>query len=158
MDDPTSRASWTPVFAWFETALGWFFARFRRAPQYLPLVERIEHEDRDVYRLLTGVWVHRKRADEYRMSVELPDIDPRDLIATIADGRLVIEHADDPEASASASAGRRSYSCALPRDYEHTVVETRVRGDGLMLVGRKGELAPSPDMFSVSLENRWSAT
>src|SRR5690349_21578373 len=126
MNAPTPRASWSRLFAWFDMAFGWFFARFRRAPQCLPLVERIEHGDRDVYRVLTGVWVHRKRADESLMSVELPDIDPRNLIATIANGRLVIEHADDPETSASASAGRRSYSCALPKDYDHTALETRV--------------------------------
>jgi hypothetical protein len=160
---PTPRGSWAPVISWLEAVWGsWTSMRFAwPGTRCAPLVERIELEDRDVYRLLSGVSLRRTWAGAYSILVNLPGIDPSELAISVLDRRLVLEVGNGSNATTCTGGGRRSYSFLLPSDCDPTTLEARVGDEAILIAGRTigkqaiGALRTPPPMGT--LRGRWSA-
>jgi len=156
------RASRVSIVAWLEAV--WDSCVSRRfawaSTRCAPLVETVELDDRDVYRLLSGVFVRRTWAGSYSILVDLPAIDASALLVTITEGRLVFEIREGSHMPCLKH-GRRSYSFVLPNDCDPTTLEAEVGDQSLLLVGRtigrptRGTLPPPAPIRT--LRPRWSA-
>ncbi len=130
--DPTSanEGLWSKVCAILEGVLApWILELLPWAPWYLPLVERFELEDRDIYRPAPmPVRVRRTWSGEYCIALAAPAAKPSEMLAIATDGRVMLDVSTAP---------RRTYSFSLPKDCSDSTLEGHMTNGTLTIVARK---------------------
>jgi hypothetical protein len=97
------------------------------------------------------------------MRVEVPGIDPDELHATLAEGRIMLDVLGGPGGTASTLASHlRRYSFVLPRECDPASLAAEPSHHGFWIVGRKRRAHAIDRRSSAgglsSLGDRWSAT